>query len=325
MTWSTASPSRPSDPRLGIMTLDIMALSPELAFGRRVDGLTPHDLTDEGVRQGLRNAWINHGLVIFQGSQVTPELLVDLSRVFAELDMHPVHEIHTPGHPELITIVSDPRKETATLIEVDGEQCGAWLPWHKDLVFTDRVNRGGLLHAKQVTSRGGCTGFVDQIGAYATLPEALKARIEGLEVVYRIGNIETSPFGTRQNVRYLRESDTNKSVMARSVRDFPPVVHPLVFVQQETERKVLNLSPRFAQFIVGIDQEESDALLGTLSTHIWDSPAYFHQWRTDEMVLWDNWRMLHCVTPAPPDEVRIVQRTTLRGDYGLGRKLSAAA
>jgi taurine dioxygenase len=39
------------------------------------------------------------------------------------------------------------------------------------------------------------------------------------------------------------------------------------------------------------------------------------------MVLWDNWRMLHCVRPGPFEEVRIVERTTLGGDYGLGRTL----
>ena len=39
------------------------------------------------------------------------------------------------------------------------------------------------------------------------------------------------------------------------------------------------------------------------------------------MVLWDSWRMLHCVTPGPYEDVRIVERTTLGGNYGLGRKI----
>jgi taurine dioxygenase len=39
------------------------------------------------------------------------------------------------------------------------------------------------------------------------------------------------------------------------------------------------------------------------------------------MVLWDNWRMLHCVTPGPYEEVRIVERAALGRNYGLGRKL----
>jgi taurine dioxygenase len=39
------------------------------------------------------------------------------------------------------------------------------------------------------------------------------------------------------------------------------------------------------------------------------------------MILWDNWWMLHSVTLTPLDEERIMQRTTIKGDYGFGRKL----
>jgi len=39
------------------------------------------------------------------------------------------------------------------------------------------------------------------------------------------------------------------------------------------------------------------------------------------MVLWNDWRMLHCVTLGLYAEVGIVERTTLGGDYGHGRKL----
>jgi hypothetical protein len=49
--------------------------------------------------------------------------------------------------------------------------------------------------------------------------------------------------------------------------------------------------------------------------------ADFHKWQPGEMVLWDSWRMLHCVTPGPYEDVRIVERTTLGGNYGLGRKI----
>ena len=42
------------------------------------------------------------------------------------------------------------------------------------------------------------------------------------------------------------------------------------------------------------------------------------------MVLWDNWRMLHCVIPGPVDEIREVERTTIQGDYGMGRVLQEA-
>jgi taurine dioxygenase len=38
------------------------------------------------------------------------------------------------------------------------------------------------------------------------------------------------------------------------------------------------------------------------------------------MVLWDNWRMLHCAQGVPPGEERRMRRTTIAGDYALGRR-----
>ena len=36
------------------------------------------------------------------------------------------------------------------------------------------------------------------------------------------------------------------------------------------------------------------------------------------MVIWDNWRMLHAVEGNDPKYERQTQRTTIKGDYGLG-------
>lgn len=296
-------------------------LSPELNFGRVVHGLRHEDLKSEAVREELRRFWVVDGLVVFRGSAVTPDFQVDLSEVFANLEVHPVHEIRHPDNEKLIRLVSNPRGDDEDLIEVNGVTGCAWLPWHKDLVFTDRLNHGGILRATKLTSSGGETGYIDQIDAYDRLADEVKARIDDLEVVYLYGPIETSPWCSRDEVRYIKIGPANRSMNERAKRDWPPVVHPLVFTQKETGRKALNLSPRFAQSILGMDKAESDALLTMLSNHLWDSPAYFHKWALDEMVLWDNWRMLHCVTPGPYEEIRIVERTTIAGDYGFGRKL----
>jgi taurine dioxygenase len=307
------------------VTFTVERLSPELSCGRVVTGLRHEDLKSEHVREKLRHYWVQDGLVIFRGSDVTPDFQVELSEVFAELEVHPVREIRHPDNEKLIRLVSNPQGEDEDLIEVNGVTGCAWLPWHKDLVFTPRLNHGGILRATKLTSRGGETGYIDQIDAYARLPEEMKAKIDDLEVVYLYGPIETSPWCSRDEVRYIKIGPANRSMNARAAKDWPPVAHPLVFTQVETGRKALNLSPRFAQSILGWDKAESDELLTMLSNHLWDSPAYFHKWALDEMVLWDNWRMLHCVTPGPYEEVRIVERTTIAGDYGLGRKLEQSA
>jgi taurine dioxygenase len=51
--------------------------------------------------------------------------------------------------------------------------------------------------------------------------------------------------------------------------------------------------------------------------------AYFHDWQDGDMVLWDNWRTLHCAKGVPPDDTRVMERTTIAGDYALGRALGA--
>jgi taurine dioxygenase len=99
------------------------------------------------------------------------------------------------------------------------------------------------------------------------------------------------------------------------------VIHPAVYVQKETGRKVLNISPWFAEGIIGMENPAGDALLAEIVTAmIRPSLAYFHDWQEGDMVLWDNWRMLHGAAGIPLGERRHMRRTTIAGDYALGRK-----
>ena len=304
------------------MAYTVTALSPDLTFGRIITGLTSRDIESERVRDELRRYWVEDGLVLFRGGEVNEEFQLDLSRVFGPLETHPVTELHTDGKPELITLISTP--DNVTILEIDGEIGGGFLGWHTDLVYVDHLNHGGVLRALKNASRGGITGYIDQINAYDRLSDDLKQRIEGLNVVYRLGPFTQFPYMTRSTLRIIKEADYAQRALARVETDFPPVVHPLVFVQPDSGRKVLNLSPFFALHIEGMEETESDALMRILSDHILDCPAYHHSWSSDEMILWDNWRMLHCVSQIPVDETRIMQRTTILGDYALGRKLETA-
>ena len=125
------------------MTFTVERLSPELPFGRVLNGLEHQDLKSDAVREKLRHYWVHDGLVIFRGAEVTPAFQVELSEVFADLEVHPVREIRHPDNEKLIRLVSNPRGYDEDLIEVNGVTGCAWLPWHKDLVFTDRLTAAG--------------------------------------------------------------------------------------------------------------------------------------------------------------------------------------
>ena len=120
--------------------------------------------------------------------------------------------------------------------------------------------------------------------------------------------------------------DPRSSKLMSRPDGFPEVVHPLVFRQPETGRKVLNVSPWFALGIEGMERVEGDALLEEVIAHATDETgAYFHNWATSDLVLWDNWRMMHCAKGVPAESERHMQRTTILGDYGQGRMRDSKA
>jgi taurine dioxygenase len=286
-------------------------------WGVIVSGLAMASLSNPDVRQQLYDLWIQEGVIVFRGLDGVPEQLA-LSRIFGPLREHPSPETISANARELIDVKFEPVR--GQLCTWKGELRGQSLPWHSDLIYVDKINHGGILRPVKLPSRFGETGFVDKISAYSQLPDDIKARIEGLHVVYQYdmeyANIK---FGPDRGSHITRWGEMASRVQSR-IHEYPRVIHPLVFEQPETGRKVLNLSPWFAERIHEMPGQDGNELLEFLAQHITsDERAYYHPWKMGEMLLWDNWRMLHCSPGSPVDEERYLQRTTIGGDYGLGK------
>jgi taurine dioxygenase len=294
-------------------------LAAHLSWGTQVFDLEPAHLTDPKIRQDLRNLWIRQGVLVFRELQ-GEETLITLSNIFGPLWLHPTQENRAKDRPELIEVRAS--REDAWLTRIDGEVRSMYLPWHSDLFYVDKINHGGILMPVKLPHRLGHTGFIDKISAYESLPAHLKARIEGLHVVYRF-DLDTShqKFGRKHKAEVVQYSRVARAVKESIERDdYPDVLHPMVYEQPETGRKVLNVSPWFAIGIYGMRSAEGDALLEEVAQHLTrEDNAYYHHWRSDDMVLWDNWRMLHSAVGAPPEEERHLRRTTIGGDYALGK------
>jgi taurine dioxygenase len=293
-------------------------------FGAEVCNLSRDDLADPKVREALYELWIQEGLIVFRGLQ-GPETQIALSEVFGPNMSHPLKPLDSSREfPGLVTNRYDP--QAGDIIDVGGVELGAWLPWHSDLIYVDKVNRGGVLRPLVMPERGGETGFLDKIRLYETLPEDLKQQIEGLFVLYKIDlDVAHRRFGARPQAKMVQWSENRRDIHSRR-SDYPLVMHPMTYTQAETGRKVLNVSPWFAVGVHGMEGEAGDALLSRVVEHIIDDRrAYYHRWQPTDMVLWDNWRMLHCAKGVPRNAIRSVQRTTIAGDYALGRLVNPAA
>jgi taurine dioxygenase len=301
------------------MTYEVAALGSNIPFGATVHGLALHDLHSEAVRRALYDLWIDRGVILFRGES-SPDFHVELSKCFGSLEKHIFPETWVEGRAELVKIKYYP--DDGNVYEVDGQMRGGWLPWHSDLFYSDSINRGGILRPVQLPEHGGLTGFIDRIAAYERLTESLRAQIERLHVVYAMDiNSEHLRYGRPQSIRYISGARSFLNITRREFQ-YPRILHPMVYEQKETGRKVLNVSPWFALGIYELGGPEGEKLLNeVINTCIDQANAYFHEWRMGDMILWDNWRTLHCSTGIPVDETRVMHRTTIAGNYALGRKL----
>ena len=305
---------------------DVAPLRPDLCFGVRIRGVTRQLLEFAAVRAQLAVIFEDKGLIVFEDVEPTSHMQVALSEVFGPLKEHPnrgVPRVDGAAGPGVIDMYSGAGNEG--VVEIDGRRMAQWLPWHFDHCYNDELNRGGVLRAIEIAPEGGMTGFADGVHLYQALSAQLRERIENRRILYKMDVVyATMRFGRPAGFVEVVSKPGARAVM-EDARGTPRALHPAVWTRKSGE-KVLHVSPWMAQGIEGMENAEGDALLEAVCQEInAKARAYHHQWRLSDMLIWDNWRMLHSVTGVTPGVSRRMQRTTIKGDYGLGCFESRAA
>ena len=283
--------------------------------GVEVVGLDLSRPIDESTRRELYDIWLDAAIVVFREIANSTEQHLALSHCFGELEVHPVESIRLEGNEEIIHL-SNKGDEKQALFFFDGEPIVGRIPWHSDVIYTPTPSRGALLRMLEKPDQGGQTGWIDTAAAYDGLSTQMKQRIDGLEGRFGfVSNLCEMRFG---RPAHLELGDLG----SLEFPEFPEVAHPLVWVHPESGRKSLALSPLHLLEMVGMDREEGDALLEELVDHLLESRfTYVHEWEVGDIVLWDNWRTAHTAFGTLPGQVRIVHRTTIRGERQTGRLL----
>lgn len=266
-------------------------------FGAEVLGLgDPTSLSDE-ERDVLDEELAARGVLIVRGLDPTPQQHVEFTRAFGEPDIHPMESIRMDGVPEIIELKVDLTDHVRG--DDDGDQVIADIAWHADLTYVEEPSRGALLRAVDVPPVGGDTLWIDMAQVYRVLPEGLRRRIDGLEVVHSLEDPRVA---------------ANDTMTGATTTEFRPVVHPLVHRHPVSGDPVLNISPAFARGVVGMSDDESSALLGELAEFATrEEFIYRHHWTVGDVVIWDNWRTMHLATGHPKRYRRHMRRTTIHG------------
>lgn len=280
-----------------IRTLDITPVSD--AIGAEIRGV---DLTkiDDPTFAALHAAWLDHGVLLLRNQSMSDADLVAFSRRFGDLDEAPPNENGkggVDGFPEVLVLSNV--KENGKAIGALGN---AEAIWHSDMNYIAEPPTGSVLFSLEVPETGGDTGFCNMYKALDELPASIRTRIADLKIKH---DSSTNSGG------FLREG----AKPVTDVRECPGAVHPIVRTHPETGRKALYLGRRRYAYIMGLDLNESEALLDEIWSHATrDSFTWHHRWRVGDVLIWDNRCAMHRRDDFDDNARRIMHRTQIKGD-----------
>lgn len=295
-------------------------LDDNLSFGARVTGIGWDNVKQPEVRSQINGLLVKYGVLVFSGVESTSEFQVELSSIFGPLRNHVMANVpraDVGAAATLMELASSPEQHDE--YEVDGMRLSGVTPWHTDACYSPEIYRGGLLRALELPPEGGLTGFADGIQLYQAISPDLREKFESLNIIYDASLMhDRQRFGIPDGYRIVHTTPTTRAVVD-SYKGGPRAIHPAIW-QRDTGERVLHVSPWQAAGIEGHEDPEGDAVLEALCQEIYEKmEPYWHKWQLDDMVVWDNWRMLHAVSGHDPAYARRIHRATIEGDYGMGR------
>jgi taurine dioxygenase len=270
------------------------------ALGAEVIGLDLREPLSDSDFARLHRAHLDYHLLIFRDMRITPRQQVAFSRRFGPLQIHVLRQFQLPGDPEIL-IISNIKENDQPIGLGDAGHF-----WHSDLSYKEIPSLGSMLHAQELPQDGGDTLFANQHTAWDSLPQALKDKVAHLSAEHSY---------LAKYAELQRRNPWRPNLTQAQIDEVKPVVQPVVRVHPETGRRALFVSEHFTTRIVGLAQEESDALLAELFDYSTRAEhVYRHQWQPHDMVFWDNRSLMHLAAGCPEDQRRKLYRTTIEGD-----------
>lgn len=256
-------------------------------------------------RERLIEAWNRYSVLVFRDQQIAPDEFLRYSRYFGDLEVHVLEQYLHPVHPEILVV--------SNILEY-GRNIGipdAGRYWHTDLSYLDVPSRGSILYAMEIPEADGetlgNTLWASTAAAYEALPEATRAWVDGLQAEYSLS----------KRFQKLADDGTKHIELSDEQREkTPSVTHPVVRTHPATGRRGILVNEGHTTHIVGMPEDESQALLQELWDHTTKPDfTYCHEWRVGDVVMWDNTLTQHlaiCDYALP--QRRLLHRTTITGE-----------
>jgi alpha-ketoglutarate-dependent taurine dioxygenase len=244
-------------------------------FGAEVSGLEPSvPLADETVAE-LRRLFDEKGLLVFRDIDADHRFQTYLSLLLIGDDpmADPAESLDSPAA----------RRELLVSNREEGSSAPVGrLLYHSDYMWRDDVFRLLSLYGLKVEQPTSPTMFVSAAHAWQTLPDDLRAEVEGLYAIHG------------QNASYDARSGGDADVLLSKFAEEETIRLPIAFRHPRTGATLLYVTPQFTQRIDGMSDSDSEALLGRLFDHLYRPEVEVqHLWRERDLVMWDNIALQH--------------------------------
>ena len=256
-------------------------------FATQSEGVDLSMPLDTDTFETIRDLWMENRIVVFPQQKLDDDQLVAFTERFGPLFVH--------AQASLLTTYK--RKEVMELSNLDGvaRPVEYELDWHTDQTYTPQPVFATILYGIVAPKEGGQTLFSDLAGAYASMPDSMKEKVDGATAVY---SAEPRP--------KVRETPLTEEEKARIL----DCAHPLIRTHPYLKRKALYLSPLHIKTIGDLSEDESFQFLKELTAHATrPEHVYRHTWSVGDVVMWDNTSVMHSRTPMPSGEKRYLKRT----------------
>ena len=262
------------------------------ALGAEVSGIDLSQPLDHATVRAVEKAWYEHIVLAFRDQDISNDDQIRFCRHFGELESVRTGKQANKEQPYTMMITNVADSGFATALE-NGEM---W--FHSDQCYYEVPARASTLYAMEIPRTGGNTLFANCYKAWETLPGEVRERLEG------------------RKARHIYDYSGNSLKRSESVDpNAPQCWHPVARTHPGTGRKALYVNRLMTDRIEGLTQEECGDLLETLFAHGERREfVYEHEWRTGDLLMWDNRCSMHARTDFDPEERRMLRRITIKGE-----------
>ncbi|MEM9841300.1 MAG: TauD/TfdA family dioxygenase [Pseudomonadota bacterium] len=281
-----------------------MKIKPLDSVGAEITGVDIKALSAQTFR-AIHDAFVEHGVIFLRDQDTTERDHIAFARRFGDINVNRFFAAH-PNYPQIALVAKEPDQK---------DNIGGG--WHTDHSYDHEPALGSILVARELPETGGDTMFASMYKAYETLPDDLKAKVEGRSAVHSGKHI----FGEGPEAYYGRsdagthEGGAKRIGNAAAAETLSDPEHPVVITHPLSGKRALYVNPAFTREIVGLEKSESDALLSDLYTHVFTGHAFHYrfQWKPGSIAMWDNRSTWHWALNDYQGQRRVMHRITIEG------------